>query len=76
MTAIQVDDKVGDIMRLPCVKECHKEKNGRYTYHLWNGLKAEDGSWIFNAESETGAVVLSEESYKIIRSAIYEQDRH
>ena len=69
MTAIQIDDSVRDIMRLPCVKECHKEKNGRFSFVLWDGAVVREGDWIIDAESPDAAFVLSDENYQKVCSA-------
>ena len=74
MTAIQIDNNVTDIMHLPCVKECHKERNGRYSFVLWDGTAVKEGDWIIDAESADAAFVLSDENYKKVRSTCRDFD--
>lgn len=50
--AIKIGTHIDDIMRLPCVFSCHKEKNGELCYLLYdwddsgNYIKAYKGDWL------------------------------
>ena len=65
MTAIQVrNDNLVEIMNLPCVKSCVKQKNNRYEFILLSDVSAEEGDWIINPESELDWFVMSDRRFK------------
>jgi len=73
MTAIQVrNDNLVEIMNLPCVKSCVKQKNTRYEFILLSSISAEEGDWIINPESELDWFVMSDRRFKEAGKAWYE----
>ena len=65
MTAIQVrNDNLVEIINLPCVKSCVKQKNKRYEFILLSSISAEEGDWIINPESELDWFVMSDRRFK------------
>ena len=71
MTAVQVTNNITDIMKLPCVSECrkYKDEDGKtvFAFYLLNGLEANEGDWIIEADSEFFAWVASQGVYQLLK---------
>jgi len=71
MKAIQVSsDNYVDIMRQPCVVECHKGDNQRLWFLLKNGRNAFETDWIIDAEDEFDSFVLTNHQFYQVKEVI------